>query len=280
MKRALIPFSFIFILAQTLFSQEKLDDAFLVCQYQHYYKIDTLENRLREDLWILQIGKDISKFYSYYTFQSDSLHSTAEGKQKGREILDQAFSDLKKNKDVDKFLNSFPRKRGGECVYKNYPQGKSSVTDYIGHGEYVVYEDDLHNQDWQVTDSLKTILGYNCQQVVCDFRGRHWTVWFTPDIPVSNGPWKLGGLPGLIMEAYDDNHHYHFYIVGVEKKNNLPITWGEPFSKDRKHIKTNRVDFLKAKMFHGRSGLELTNPELSRGNPRILGYDLIERDYK
>jgi hypothetical protein len=68
--------------------------------------------------------------------------------------------------------------------------------------------------------------------------------------------------------------------VGVEKKNNLPITWGDPFSKDSKYTKTNRVEFLRAKMFHGRSGLELTNPELSRGNPRILGYDLIERDYK
>ena len=50
MKKLLILFSSLFILVQTLFSQEKLDDAFLVCQYKHYYKKDTLQNSLREDL--------------------------------------------------------------------------------------------------------------------------------------------------------------------------------------------------------------------------------------
>ncbi len=279
MKQLLILFSLLFILVQTLFSQEKLDDAFLVCQYKHYYKKDTLQNSLREDLWILQIGEKISKFYSYYTFQVDSLHGTPEGKQKGREMVNQAISDFTKHKDRDKFFSSFPHRRGGECIYKNYPQGKITVTDFIGINDYVVYEDDLNNQDWQVTDSLKTILDYNCQQAVCDFRGRHWTVWLTTDIPVSNGPWKLGGLPGLIMEAYDNNYHYHFYIVGIEKKNNIPITWEEPFYEDRKRIKTKRVKFLRAKMFDGRIGIDLMNPELSRGNRKILGYDLIERDY-
>ena len=279
MKKLLILFSSLFILVQTLFSQEKLDDAFLVCQYKHYYKKDTLQNSLREDLWILQIGENISKFYSYYTFQVDSLHGTPEGKQKGREMVNQAISDFTKHKDRDRFFNSFPHRRGGECIYKNYPQGKITVTDFIGINDYVVYEDDLKNQDWQVTDSLKTILDYNCQQAVCDFRGRHWTVWLTTDIPVSNGPWKLGGLPGLIMEAYDNNYHYHFYIVGIEKKINIPITWEEPFYEDRKRIKTKRVKFLRAKMFDGRIGIDLMNPELSRGNRKILGYDLIERDY-
>lgn len=279
MKKLLILFSSLFILVQTLFSQEKLDDAFLVCQYKHYYKKDTLQNSLREDLWILQIGENISKFYSYYTFQVDSLHGTPEGKQKGREMVNQAISDFTKHKDRDRFFNSFPHRRGGECIYKNYPQGKITVTDFIGINDYVVYEDDLKNQDWQVTDSLKTILDYNCQQAVSDFRGRHWTVWFTTDIPVSNGPWKLGGLPGLIMEAYDNNYHYHFYIVGIEKKINIPITWEEPFYEDRKRIKTKRVKFLRAKMFDGRIGIDLMNPELSRGNRKILGYDLIERDY-
>ena len=48
---------------------------------------------------------------------------------------------------------------------------------------------------------------------VSDFRGRRWTAWFAPDISISDGPWKFSGLPGLIMEAYDTENHYRFFIV-------------------------------------------------------------------
>ena len=54
---------------------------------------------------------------------------------------------------------------------------------------------------WETGDSTKNILGYECIQAQTDYHGRHWTVWFTPEIPVHDGPWKFRGLPGLILEA-------------------------------------------------------------------------------
>lgn len=281
MKRLFFIPIFIVAAVNTLYSQEKLDSTYLMCQYKYTYMNDTLQQTRRDDLFILEIGPKISKFYSYYTFQYDSLMSTPNGEQKKREIFNQSLSDFHKHRDRRKFLNGFSRKRSTTCIYKNYPEKGMTIIDFLG-GDYVVYEDVLNDQDWQITDSIKTVLNYNCQQAVCRFRGREWIVWFTTDIPVANGPWKLGGLPGLILEAYDRGNQYYFNIIGLEKKNNKPILFGESFFKKIKYIKTDRKDFLKAckRKIDNASGFLGAETGVSFGNNDPVYYDLMERDYR
>ncbi len=281
MKRLFFILFFIIAAVNTLYSQEKLDSTYLMCQYKYTYMNDTLQQTRRDDLFILEIGPKISKFYSYYTFQYDSLMSTPDGEQKKREIFNQSLSDFHKHRDRRKFLNGFSRKRSATCIYKNYPEKGMTIIDFLG-GDYVVYEDVLNDQDWQITDSIKTVLDYNCQQAVCRFRGREWIAWFTTDIPVVNGPWKLGGLPGLILEAYDQGNQYYFNIIGLERKNNKPILFGESFFKKIKYIKTNRKDFLKAckRKIDNASGFLGAETGVSFGNNDPVYYDLIERDYR
>ena len=33
-----------------------------------------------------------------------------------------------------------------------------------------------------------------CKKATTNFRGRYWEVWYTEDIPISQGPWKLCGI--------------------------------------------------------------------------------------
>jgi len=40
---------------------------------------------------------------------------------------------------------------------------------------------------------------YDCRRAIGKFRGREYEVWYTTDIPIPGGPFKLGGLPGLIL---------------------------------------------------------------------------------
>lgn len=279
MKKFLLIGISIFIFLFLSQAQNNFDIAYLKCQYNHTWQFDTLENIVRDDLLILQIGKNMSKSYSYYTFQYDSLNSSPKGRAEAQRLFIKAFRE-----NGGSIPRNFPHKRIKSYIYKNYPQGKITVTDGLSLQDYI-YEDELNAQDWLFIDSTKTILNYSCQMATCDFRGRQWTAWFTPDIPISDGPWKFGGLPGLIMEVYDLRSQYHFTIIGLQKVENEPIIFSETYVGSKKFEKTNRIDFLKAqkKYLMDMSGyIEMeTGIDLSGGQrAKIMRYDLIECDYR
>ncbi len=259
------------------FSQKELDKTFLKCQYNYIWQNDTLDYKKKEDLLILQIGKNMSKCYSHYSNQIDSLDSLTDGYKIIGKMIDNAM------KNGDFMKGNYPHKRMKAYIYKNYPQGKVTVTDGLSLQDHI-YEDDLNSQEWQIRDSTKTVLEYSCQMAVCEFRGRQWTAWFASEIPVSDGPWKFSGLPGLIMEVYDRGWQYHFTIVGLEKTEE-PIIFSNTYVGSKKFEKTNRLDFLKAKKKYlmDMSGfIELeTGIDLGSNTPqKVMRYDLLERDYK
>ena len=69
---------------------------------------------------------------------------------------------------------------------------------------------------WTLESEKQTICGYQCQRATCHWRGRDYEAWFTSAIPLKSGPWKFGGLPGLIMMIYDTKHLYTWEAVSVE----------------------------------------------------------------
>lgn len=70
---------------------------------------------------------------------------------------------------------------------------------------YIVKEN-LPKINWKIEDEFKTLSHIKCQKATGYFRGRTYSVWFAPSIPLPFGPWKLQGLPGLILEAQDEEH--------------------------------------------------------------------------
>lgn len=108
-------------------------------------------------------------------------------------------------------------------VYKNYPV-KEQLT-FCGDICNVAhsYTEPLPVFDWEILEGDSVVCGYNCQKAQTAFRGRTWVVWFSADLPYSDGPWKLCGLPGLILKAYDTKGCFCFNAIEIKNGNSREI---------------------------------------------------------
>lgn len=226
--------------------------------------------------YILLANSSQSKFYSPRTEQIDSLCSTPDGEAKFKEM--QRAAALAGNFD------DIPRRDGSIYVVKSTDTNVMKVYDTAGMEQYVV-EEPIENIDWTLSeDSLKNVLGYDCIMATADYHGRKWTAWFTPEIPLQAGPWKLAGLPGLILEADADNGVYSFVATGIQ---NTTRQISPVYLADR-YEKVSRKDLLKAQRSFFDNPLGQINAKFCDKGVVVSGdvkfadasvVDLIESDY-
>ncbi|MCY4562358.1 MAG: GLPGLI family protein, partial [Flavobacteriaceae bacterium] len=75
---------------------------------------------------------------------------------------------------------------------------------------------------WQLKPENRKIGGFNCQKAVGDFGGRTYTVWFSTEIPINVGPWKLDGLPGVLVAGKEDSDRVGFSLNNVQYDQDRP----------------------------------------------------------
>ncbi len=104
-------------------------------------------------------------------------------------------------------------------VYENIKDPSFEVVQRIPFNSGVaILVKDTQLPQWRI-DTLKSeIMGYECFRAETNFKGRTWTVWYTPEIPLSVGPWKLCGLPGMVFNAEDSEHLFSFECVAIAQK--------------------------------------------------------------
>ena len=125
--------------------------------------------------------------------------------------------------DIIAAWSQYPISAFLEDMIKNHPsKGKLSYYTNLG-GKTHEYVEDIADKGWNIEDGDTVILGYHCNKATCTFRGRTWTAWFTPEIPISEGPWKLDGLPGMILFAEETKHQFRFECIGIKNNLNEPM---------------------------------------------------------
>ena len=243
----------------------------------HYMKTsvaDTLKNRSYSDPMTLRVGKTSAMFYPTKMMWADSLLRT-------NYVLYE-----KLHREMNPLGQSEYKPLGGlerEYLFRNINDGETMVYRKMG-GEAYSYTESTEIPAWQILSETKEVMGYSCQLASCDFRGRRWYAWFSTDIPVNEGPWKLFGLPGLVLEAWDSKKHYAYKAVGLYTKDLLPVgirlynISGKPYKlKSRQeYLQKMYKEYLQGDFVFKMSSLHGNG---SQKAPYVSQYDYQERDY-
>lgn len=236
------------------------DQALLMVSYD--FETPNLKTGKRDasNQYMLLTNGMVSRFYSPSKAYIDSLSSTPEGLAKLNEINQSAILANK----FDEML--IPK--GSIYVLKDTRQGFIKVYDQIG-AERLTHTDECDNIYWEISDSQKQILGFDCIKATANYHGRNWSAWFSEEIPLVDGPWKLTGLPGLILEAETDDGLYKLSATGLQQTNR-PI--GIVYFADTYEI-VSRLDFWKAKRAFTDNTLGIINAQHSSDSSTSVTLD-------
>ena len=109
-------------------------------------------------------------------------------------------------------------------------------------GKTFLIEDDAQKLPWKMTGQKKQILDYMCMEATfMEDDTVKIVAWFTPQIPVSTGPARYAGLPGLILElSIDDGAR----VISAESVSLIAVEEGK-LEKPTKGKKVTREEFEK-----------------------------------
>jgi len=201
--------SFIFSSA-IIFAQDyvPIDTAVLSCTYFYVFQEDSLDksSTVSEEMTLL-ISKHSSLFLGTNQLYRDSILKAHSG-----EPFDQNY--LNKITPLIQGTTMNPY-----CLYhihNNYIADSILFTAYLNKKNLQVKESNKMN--WKIEANRDTVItGYKCLKASTELWGRKFIAWFTLDIPVSYGPYKFCGLPGLIIQISDSKKQHSFTIYTVKK---------------------------------------------------------------
>jgi GLPGLI family protein len=172
--------------------------------YKLIYQPDSTNDKNKEsEIFLLYVNNEISQFLSYNNALRDSLFlEIHEGKMSNEELVQRTLE--------------APRTKTKLKVNKIYAEAKMEILQEMMTNLYKYYQP-LNLMDWSIKDETQIVNGYNCQKATTSYAGREYIAWYDSEIPISDGPYKFFGLPGLIISVYDTKEHYKFDLVGLEK---------------------------------------------------------------
>ena len=207
--------------------------------------VDINDIKTYDDLQRLDIGSKFSKSYSFFIFNCDSLKRAWMKKNPNSSVIPTWLGERGKKEKWSIFIWSVFVKDFSENILTEYALMPHFIPNYQ-------YSENLPVQEWDLHDDTITVCGYLCQKATCHFRGREYTAWFAPEIPVGNGPWKFGGLPGLILKVYDSERFYVFECIKIEShtKKYPIIKYDEKIFKKIEQSKLRQLDKSMYKDFY------------------------------
>lgn len=180
-------------------------------KYRIFYSLSFVEDTAFTDSktecqTVLLVGNEYSSFLDYNSLRKDSIFNSLV--KSGKDVMSVVGQTIAVGRQI-KFK---------PVVIKNFPsKGDFTFQEMITARENYRYTDKDIKIKWQLSAGEKQIGKYKCKKATCSYRGRNYTAWYSPDLVLSEGPYVFSGLPGLILNLYDDREHYVFSLNGIEQ---------------------------------------------------------------
>lgn len=180
---------------------QTLDSCYLTITYRFRYKATEKDDSLsHDDLMDLQLGRKYNAFFS-------------------RNLRDLDIRNTKELKTTMQF-QTVPENYVGFDLLVNHDDSTTIVTNRVPYTSQVIeYTENTPYPAWTYTfEDTATVMGYHCHAAKCNYGGREWKVYYTNDIPLPYGPWKLNGVKALVLKAVDSEHNFVFEAEGLTQK--------------------------------------------------------------
>lgn len=198
----------VFLLVWAAFAKaQKADTAQAIVHYKFAHIRDTTKRDTPYvENMVLLIGRTASVYKSYdRKLQEEKMR---------KRLQEQLNSGAAVMGSIN--ISAGPGGLGSNVEYFQFPNENKLVTKERLMNSYLVHET-MPVLNWKITTDTASFSGLACQKATTHFKGRDYTAWFCPDLPYRAGPWKLNGLPGLIVEAYDSKKEVIFKFDGLDK---------------------------------------------------------------
>lgn len=182
------------------------------------FKADSTKSEITNDILTLYLNEKSSIFQNDKKYKIDSII----------------------NSQLSFQMPSRPMFKVSHVIYKDYIKNEQIYSDKIESVNFG-YKENNPPMKWKLINEEKEILSQKCFKAITSFRGRNFIAWYTKDIPINDGPYKFSGLPGLILEVYDDNENFHYKPLAIINKNQEIL-----YDKDIKFIE--RIKMVEARI--------------------------------
>lgn len=190
--------------------------------YRLNYQSTKVDDKQKQEDMLLFISSKFTKFLSIGKHKKDSL-------LRNKKNTNSNFSEVLRNIPKTNFNYVIINELDNSKIIYN----QKILKDNFSYEEYPALK-------WEISDEKKTVSGYSSQKAITEYAGREYTAWFTSEIPVSSGPYKFGGLPGLIIDISDKDKDYNFKLIKLKKLDSPILLENNP-----NIIKTEKDVFLK-----------------------------------
>ena len=263
------------VLSTTAQIIEPKENAVFEVNYIQKVSIDTIGGEsFIESPMGLRVGKTSAMFYPQKQMFIDSLNYYANNA--GKDLISECMSKGESSAKVTGWES--------EYLFRNVRDNKTMVCRHFAT-YHLGYLEETELPEWTIHPEItKEILGYECIYANSFYRGREWEAWFTPEIPFKEGPWKLAGLPGVVLSAQDSRGQYCYEANSI-KTENLPQVGIFVFERRPLDIMADRNAYLNS-IYHLKLKGKFMNQlsQYTKYAPPVVDktplYDLQETDFQ